>query len=107
MSDIPNLSYIDKLASGDKEFHDSFLKSFASEMDLDSKAYIQNLQESNFQIAADMVHKIRNKLGILSMQKSFDMTYTYEEELRLENVELHDAFMDALNQVQKFLKAVL
>ncbi len=100
----PNLQYIEELSGGDKDFEAKLKKVVKNEFPLEYKTYQANMQISAFAKAAENVHKIKHKLGILGMEKAYEFAMVYEEELRNADLQNSQQFDDVLTQVFDFVK---
>ena len=61
------------------------------------------MKNDNFKLCAENVHKIKHKISILGLEKSYEIAEQYENNLREENYELQNRFSDILNKVTNYL----
>ena len=68
-----------------------------------SRIYYNNMKNDNFKLCAENVHKIKHKISILGLEKSYEIAERYENNLREGNSALQDKFSDILNNVTNYL----
>ena len=61
------------------------------------------MKNDNFKLCAENVHKIKHKISILGLEKSYEIAERYENNLREGNSALQDKFSDILNNVTNYL----
>lgn len=103
MEDQPNLNYIQSLSAGDKSFEMKLLGIIKKEFKQEKNTYYNNMKNDNFKLCAENVHKIKHKISILGLEKSYEIAEQYENNLREENYELQNRFSDILNKVTNYL----
>lgn len=77
----PNKSYIDSMCRGDKVFEAKLIGIIKSEFPEEKKVYFDNINARNFKQAAENVHKLKHKISILGLVKSYDVAVAYEHNL--------------------------
>ena len=103
MEDQPNLNYINSLSEGDKSFEMKILGIIKKEFKEEKNTYYNNMKIDNFKLCAENVHKIKHKISILGLEKSYEIAERYENNLREGNYELQNRFSDILNKVTNYL----
>lgn len=103
VEDQPNLNYINSLSEGDKSFEMKILDIIKKEFKEEKNTYYNNMKNDNFKLCAENVHKIKHKISILGLEKSYEIAERYENNLREENYELQNRFSDILNKVTNYL----
>ena len=103
MEDQPNLNYINSLSEGDKSFEMKILGIIKKEFKEEKNTYYNNMKNDNFKLCAENVHKIKHKISILGLEKSYEIAEQYENNLREGNYELQNRFSDILNKVTNYL----
>lgn len=103
MEDQPNLNYINSLSEGDKSFEMKILGIIKKEFKEEKNTYYNNMKNDNFKLCAENVHKIKHKISILGLEKSYEIAERYENNLREGNYELQNRFSDILNKVTNYL----
>lgn len=101
--DTPNLHYIKELSDGDAEFEAHLIAILQKEFPTEKEAYIESIEEKNYQISAAHVHKIKHKISILGLEKSYEFAILYEEELKSETPSKHEMFLKILQNIEEFL----
>lgn len=100
----PNFSYINSLSGGDKEFEKQLLDVVKIEFPREKNLYSTMLSEKKLSEAGDVVHKIKHKISILGLEKSYDVANTFEDNLKDGNTALQDEFEGILNMITEFLE---
>tara|TARA_Y100000385_G_scaffold231323_1_gene243254 strand:+ start:566 stop:886 length:321 start_codon:yes stop_codon:yes gene_type:complete len=103
VEDQPNLNYINSLSEGDKSFEMKLLAIIKKEFKQEKNTYYNNTKNDNFKLCAENVHKIKHKISILGLEKSYEIAEQYENNLREGNYELQNKFSDILNKVTNYL----
>jgi len=106
MNEKPNLNYLKEISGGDLEFEEKLLKIVKKELPDEINTYKNFLNENNFKQAAELVHKIKHKISILGLEKSYQVAIDYEENLKLDNLSLKMDFEEILNSMISFIKTV-
>jgi len=102
----PNLSYIKKLADGDVEFEANLIAILKKELPKEKEAFIESIRIKNYQNSAEHVHKIKHKISILGLEKSYDFAISFEEELKKGNPKHYDTFLNILQSIEEFLMKI-
>lgn len=106
MKEQPNLSYIQEIAGGNKEFEKKFIDILQLEFPKEKSSYDEFVSQEEYEEAAKVVHKIKHKLGILSMKEGYQMAIDYEDELKSGNLELKEAFDRVLEAANDFVTKI-
>ncbi|MBB3124039.1 HPt (histidine-containing phosphotransfer) domain-containing protein [Mesoflavibacter sabulilitoris] len=99
----PNLSYINTLSGGDKEFETQLLDVVKKEFPTEKETYYKNLNNKNYKLAAENVHKLKHKISILGLSKSYDIAIDYENNLLDHNTDLKEEFDNILTVITNYL----
>ncbi|GLB48063.1 Hpt domain-containing protein [Neptunitalea lumnitzerae] len=102
--ELPNFSYIHSLSGGDKDFEQQLLKILKAEFPEEKEIYFKAVAEKNFSDAAEIVHKIKHKISILGLEKSYTLADTYENNLKMGETALQKEFQEVLQVMTDFLK---
>ncbi len=78
----PNLSYIHNLSGGDKNFEDKLIAIIKTEFPKEKKIYYNNIKSNNFKEASENVHKLKHKISILGLEKSYEVAAEFENNLK-------------------------
>ena len=106
MQQIPNLTYIEKLAGGDKAFEQKFLEILKKEFPIEVQAYQLYIEQNELIEAAEIVHKLKHKFNILSMTDAYKFAVRYEEALRVGKTEMEVDYLTYLETVRMYLKTI-
>ena len=100
----PNLSYIDSLSGGDKDFKQKLIGIIKKEYPEEKDIYLTNIKKGNYKQAASNVHKLKHKISILGLEKSYDIAANYEANLLEDNIDLKQEFEAILNVITNYLQ---
>lgn len=104
MEEVPNLNYINQLSAGDQGFRDEIVAVIKSELIEESQIYENHMANRDYGDAADAVHKIKHKIGILGMAKCYHLAEDFEEDLRQGGLDLQQSFGKILRKILTFSK---
>lgn len=99
----PNRNYIEELSGGDKDFEDKLFKILQTEFPEEQKAYFTHLESVNFKELYLSVHKIKHKISILGLEKSYEVANVYEKNLRNNSLEGKNEFKKILENITNYL----
>ncbi len=99
----PNLSYIKQLADGSITFEQKMIGILKCEFPIEKVQYENAIENKDFHQAAELVHKIKHKLGMLSMEKAYEKAISFEEALKIANASDHDDFLTILDIVENYI----
>lgn len=102
----PNLSYINKLSKGDVSFQKEILGIIKEEFEGEINNYYKYLKDDNFDKAKVYVHRIKHKMSILSLEKSYEITNTFENSFMTSKLEHQEYFEKMLPIMLNYLKTV-
>jgi len=100
----PNFSYINSLCGDDEIFKQKLLDIIKMEYPEERDIYLKNSAAKNFKEAANNVHKLKHKISILGLEKSYEIAVAFEENLLEGNTNLNDQFESILNTITNYLK---
>ena len=106
MSETPNLSYREALSDGDDAFKHKILNIIKNEYILEREIYTKNLLSKDHIATADNVHKLKHKISILGLEKSYELAQEYEHQLREGKFNLKNKFEVTLSTIANFLKTI-
>jgi len=99
----PNLSYIHSMSGGDTKFEQQLISIIKIEFEKEKLTYLNNFKAKNYVHMADNVHKIKHKIGILGLEKSYQIAVEYENDLRVGTVKLKEKFDSILSVMTDFI----
>ena len=103
MKELPNLNYINSLSGGDKSFEIKLISIMKKEFKIEKNIYYNNIKSDKLKLCSENVHKIKHKISILGLEKSYEIAAQYENNLREGNSALQNKFSDILNNVTNYL----
>lgn len=99
----PNNNYIDQLAGDDLEFRAKMINILQKELPEEIAEYNSKLAESDMKQAGLMVHKLKHKVSILGLEKSYYLAEKYEKNLKEGNTDFQEDFELLLQEMSKFV----
>jgi HPt (histidine-containing phosphotransfer) domain-containing protein len=102
----PNQSYINNLSGGDEDFKQKLIDIIKKEYPEEKQVYFDNYNAKNFKLAADNVHKLKHKISILGLEKSYEVAVAYEENLLEGNSNLKEDFEAILTNITNYLMTI-
>ncbi|WP_276167534.1 Hpt domain-containing protein [Zobellia alginiliquefaciens] len=102
----PNLKYIKELSGDDIEFEQKFISILKEEFPVELATYMKHIDSNEYNDAADIVHKLKHKFNILSMEEAYGFAVTFEEQLRAGISDMDSEFREILTKVEGFLKTL-
>lgn len=100
----PNLDQIDQLAGGDELFKKQLLEVLNKEFPIEKQFYFDCVKNDEKIKVAEIVHKLKHKIGILGLDKSYKIAVQYENSLRDGAYDYQEEFEVVLSIISKFLK---
>lgn len=102
----PNLLYIKKLSKGDLAFEANILDILKEELQEDINNYHHYLKLKDYQKTKIYIHRIKHKMSILGLEKSYEITNAFENDIRDLNFENQDYFEKVLPGMLHFLEKI-
>lgn len=102
----PNLTYIEQLARGDESIRKTLIDVILAEFPEEKKEYYDSLEKKDYKKIEENVHKIKHKISILGLEKSYKLANTYEHNLREKSMVGVDDFEQILNTITVYLKTI-
>ncbi|MBU2945125.1 Hpt domain-containing protein [Zobellia uliginosa] len=102
----PNLRYIKELSGDDIEFEQKFISILKDEFPVEFASYKEHIDGKDNLEAADVVHKLKHKFNILSMEEAYRYAVTFEEQLRDGKTDMDQDFRHTLINIEAFLKTL-
>jgi HPt (histidine-containing phosphotransfer) domain-containing protein len=98
----PNSAYIDSLAGDDLEFKAKLVGTLKRELPVEVARYKESIENGNFAETAAMVHKLKHKISIMGMEKSYYLAEEFENNLKNQSAVLKPEFDGVLTLLQDF-----
>jgi len=74
------------------------------EFPVEKENYFLNIAAKNYQKAAEDVHKLKHKISILGLERSYDLAEKYEDNLKDSSEILREDFEVILNNITSYLQ---
>ncbi|WP_430399955.1 Hpt domain-containing protein [Flavobacterium sp.] len=98
-----NLKYINELSGNDEGFKQKMISIVKLELPQEIESYRTLFEARNFKAAAEMVHKLKHKISVLGLEKSYYIAEKFEDNLKQGSTELKTEFENVLHLMQKFV----
>lgn len=99
----PNCNYINQLSGDNIVFKDKMLAILKRELPEETDIYQEQMKRKEFVLAAQSVHKLKHKISILGLEKSYYLAEEFEDDLKSNNIELQSSFEDVLKLLNQFV----
>lgn len=101
--ETPNLNYINELSGDNQEFKNKLIGILKRELPLEVELYQNEIKNVDYIQAAQAVHKLKHKVSILGLEKSYYIASDYEDNLKENSLNLKDEFENLLKAMQEFV----
>lgn len=102
----PNQSYIKNLSGGNIEFEKKLIAIIKSEFPIEKEIYTKNIIAKKYNETAENVHKLKHKISILGLEKSYEIALQYENELKEKKTNLKADFEVILQTITNYLTTI-
>jgi len=102
----PNQNYINTLSGGDEVFKQKLINVIKKEFPEEKQVYFKNYNAKNYKLAADNVHKLKHKISILGLEKSYGVAVAYENNLLEGSINQKEQFEAILNNITNYLEEI-
>ncbi len=102
----PNLSYIESMSGGDTIFTEKIIDIIKNEFPQEKELYYNNYNSNKYKQAADNVHKLKHKISIFGLNKSYKIAVAFENNLLEGNTNLNNEFNSILVLITKYLQKI-
>jgi HPt (histidine-containing phosphotransfer) domain-containing protein len=99
----PNCNYINQLSGDNIAFKNKMLAILKRELPEETDIYQKQMERKEFVLAAQSVHKLKHKISILGLEKSYYLAEEFEDDLKSNNIELQSSFEDVLKLLNQFV----
>ncbi len=100
----PNNKYIEQLSGANIEFKARMIEILKRELPEEIAIYRNHLQNNDLADAAQCVHKLKHKISLLGLEKSYYIAEEFEELLKNKSTLLQDKFEEILDVMQRFVE---
>ncbi|WNW02518.1 Hpt domain-containing protein [Tenacibaculum sp. HL-MS23] len=102
----PNLEYVHKLANGDESVRKMLLDVIKTEFPEEKKDYYNSLKNNDYKKIEENVHRLKHKISILGLEKSYKIANEFEHNLRELNIDKAEDFDKILIGISAYLKTI-
>ena len=102
----PNLLYINELSKGDEEFKKQVIEVLKEELSGEIERYFLHIKNEDLKKTKEVVHRIKHKMSILGLEKSYKITNDFENNLADNSLENKEYFENILPIMLDFLKII-
>lgn len=102
----PNLHYINELSGDNQEFKAKLISILKEELPKEIQGYSKEIKNLSYYDASQSVHKLKHKISILGLEKSYYLAEEYEGNLINENAFLRLEFDTILKSMQEFVNSL-
>jgi len=102
----PNLEFVDKLASGDESVRKTLIDVIKTEFPEEKEDYYNSLKNKDYRKIEENVHRIKHKISILGLEKSYEIANEFEHNLRELNLDKVEDFEGILIVISEYLKTI-
>jgi HPt (histidine-containing phosphotransfer) domain-containing protein len=99
----PNSNYINELSGEDIEFKQKMITIIKTELPQEIESYEIFISSKNYKATAEMVHKLKHKISVLGLEKSYYIAEEFEDNLKKNSTVLQSEFEEILSVMQKFV----
>ncbi|MDG1812296.1 MAG: Hpt domain-containing protein [Polaribacter sp.] len=102
----PNLKYLEALSEGDLDFQNEVISILKKEFPVELNQFKTAVFHENYTKAAACIHKMKLKISMLGLQKSFVLASEYEKELKIGKNRKQQEFEIILGEIYVFLEKI-
>ncbi|ARV14410.1 Hpt domain-containing protein [Polaribacter sp. SA4-12] len=102
----PNLEYINQLARGDESIKNELINVIKTEFPEEKKEYYDSLENKEFKKIEENVHKLKHKISILGLEKSYEIANEFEHNLRELSLEKQQDFENILKAISDYIETI-
>ncbi len=104
--EAPNMSYINQLSGGDIAFKNKLIGIIKTEFPEEKAVYFESFAAKNYNYAAENVHKLKHKISILGLEKSYKIAERFEDHLKEKQTVGYEAFHEILQTITDYLETL-
>ncbi|WP_298766407.1 Hpt domain-containing protein [uncultured Polaribacter sp.] len=102
----PNLTYINQLARGDKAIEKELISVIKTEFPEEQKDYYHSLAVKDFKKIEENVHRLKHKISILGLEKSYKKANEFEHNLRENSLKGQQDFEKILIAITNYIETI-
>lgn len=104
--ETPNLEYINQLARGDESIKNELINVIKTEFPEEKKDYFESLKQNDFKKIEENVHRLKHKISILGLEKSYKLANEFEHNLREHSLERQKDFEKILIAITNYIETI-
>ncbi|MFK8058776.1 MAG: Hpt domain-containing protein [Polaribacter sp.] len=102
----PNLEYINQLARGDKSIEKTLIDVIKTEFPEEKKDYFDSIDKKYFKKIEENVHRLKHKISILGLEKSYGIANEFEHNLREHSLKKQEDFEKILAAISEYIETI-
>ncbi|AQS93228.1 histidine kinase [Polaribacter sp. BM10] len=102
----PNLDYINQLARGDESIKKELIDVVKTEFPEEQKDYYESVKIGEFKKIEENVHRVKHKISILGLEKSYEIANKFEHNLRELNFNGQEEFEKILVAISEYIETL-
>ena len=106
MTEKPNIKMIRQMSGGDTSFEEKMIEIIKRELPKEIYLYHEHLKNADYLNAAKDVHKLKHKISILGLEKSYKLAVDYEDELKKHKFLRSNSFEDILKSMTDYINTL-
>lgn len=103
MKEQANLTYIKQIAGNDASFQDKLINVIKTEFPIEKAQFLAFYKQHDYVQSAEMVHKLKHKINIFGLEKSYVVAKDFENQLKENNNLLYSQFLPILEHIETYL----
>lgn len=104
--EIPNLEYINQLARGDEAIKNELIEVIKTEFPEEKEDYVSSVTAQDFKKTEENVHRLKHKISILGLEKSYKVANQFEHNLREKDLTGQKDFEKILEAITNYIETI-
>ncbi|TVZ27835.1 hypothetical protein JM83_2900 [Gillisia sp. Hel_I_86] len=100
MKEQPTVTEINKICGDNLNYRERLILVIKNELISEVEVYKKNISMENYIECAENVHKLKHKISVLGLEKSYELAVLFEQDLR-------NSDLKRKNDFDKILKSML
>lgn len=106
MQEQATLNYIKQIAGNDSVYQAQLLGIIKAEFPEEKAQFLDFYNAQDYVQSAEMVHKLKHKINIFGLEKSYIIAKDFENQLRDNNNQLFSKFLTILEHIETYLDSL-
>lgn len=106
MEEAPNKNYIQQLANGNLDFELRLIQIMKREFPEEKQLFLKRYNANDYPATAEIVHKLKNKIGMLGLEDGYQTAVDFENELKMYKTKLYPKFIVILEKMEHFISTL-